>query len=115
MSSADEHTDSVTDVTRDQASVRRAPRYARFLGFGVILGVIVAAILTFAFPENNEFDRGQVFGFLLLVCGTAGFALGAIVALVLDRVFARRARGVSVEHESTHPGAQPETPPIEAP
>jgi hypothetical protein len=97
-----------TEVTSDTVTVRRAPRYGRFILLGVIVGAIVALILTFAFsgqpdPEAaRPFDRGQVFGFLLLLCGTIGAALGAVVALLLDRSSARRARAVSVEHESTH-------------
>ncbi|WP_254431212.1 hypothetical protein [Agromyces sp. Marseille-P2726] len=97
-----------TDVTSDTVTVRRAPRYGRFILLGVIVGAIVALILTFAFTgqpvegELVQFDKGQVFGFLLLVCGTIGAALGAVVALLIDRSSARRARSVAVEHESTH-------------
>lgn len=91
-----------TDVTRDTVTVRRAPRYPRFIALGAVVGVIAALILTFAFPDNEEFDKGQVFGFLLLVCGTIGVALGAVVALVIDRVTSRRAASVAVEHETTH-------------
>jgi uncharacterized membrane protein YdjX (TVP38/TMEM64 family) len=98
-----------TDVTSDTVTVRRAPRYGTFIALGAVLGAVVALILTFAFSgqpaiegELIEFDKGQVFGFLLLVCGTVGAALGAVVALVIDRTTARRARSVSVEHESTH-------------
>jgi len=96
-------------VTRDRAVVRRAPRYGRFITLGALVGAVVALILTFAFsgqPEQPEvalgFDRGQVFGFLLLLCATVGAALGAAVALLIDRVSARRARSVAVVHESTH-------------
>lgn len=98
-----------TDVTSDTVTVRRAPRYGRFITLGAVVGVVVALILTFAFsgqpaqPElARDFDRGQVFGFLLLVCGTIGAALGAVVALLIDRATARRARSVTVMHESTH-------------
>jgi len=91
-----------TDVTSDAVTVRRSPRYGSFLLLGAALGVLVALILTFAFPENDEFDRGQVFGFLLLWCGAGGLALGGIAALVIDRVLSKR-RGTAVaEHESTH-------------
>ncbi|GAA1061644.1 hypothetical protein [Agromyces bracchium] len=91
-----------TEVTSDAVTVRRSPRYGSFLLLGAALGVLVALILTFAFPENDQFDRGQVFGFLLLWCGAGGLALGGVVALVIDRVLAKR-RGTAVaEHESTH-------------
>lgn len=91
-----------TEVTNDAVTVRRAPRYGRFLTLGGILGAIVALILTVAFPDNPEFDKGQVFGFLLLACGAIGVALGALVALLLDRSLAKRAGSAVAEHESTH-------------
>ncbi|WP_229275989.1 hypothetical protein [Agromyces kandeliae] len=91
-----------TDLTSDAVTVRRSPRYGSFLLLGAALGVLVALILTFAFPENDQFDRGQVFGFLLLWCGAGGLALGGVAALVIDRVLSKR-RGTAVaEHESTH-------------
>lgn len=98
-----------TDVTSDTVTVRRAPRYGTFIALGAVVGAVVALILTFTFSgepaiegELIEFDKGQVFGFLLLVCATIGAALGAVVALIIDRTTARRARTVTVEHSSTH-------------
>lgn len=106
---AAEHVEPVeTEVTSDTVMVRRVPRYGRFITLGAILGAIVALILTFAFdgqaPENElvQFDKGQVFGFLLLICAAVGVGLGAVVALVVDRVLARRAEAGIAEHESTH-------------
>lgn len=92
----------VTEVTEDEVVVRRAPRYGRFLLIGFVLGAITALVLTFAFPDNPDFDRGQVFGFLLLGFGAAGIALAALVALILDRVFSKRTRSAIAEHEATH-------------
>ncbi|WP_235825159.1 potassium transporter Trk [Agromyces badenianii] len=92
-----------TEVARDTVTVRRAPKYSRFLTLGALLGAVVALILTVAFPDNDEFDKGQVFGFLLLACATVGVALGAVVALLIDRASARRAKAVTAEHETIHP------------
>ena len=92
-----------TEVERDTVTVRRAPRYSRFMTLGALVGAVVALILTMSFPANDEFDRGQVFGFLLLACATIGLALGALVALLIDRATARRAKSVTVEHETIHP------------
>ena len=92
-----------TEVERDTMTVRRAPRYSRFMTLGALVGAVVALILTMSFPANDEFDRGQVFGFLLLACATIGLALGALVALLIDRATARRAKSVTVEHETIHP------------
>ncbi|WP_350348704.1 hypothetical protein ABIQ69_01880 [Agromyces sp. G08B096] len=91
-----------SDVTDEAVTVRRAPRYGRFMVLGAALGVVLALILTFAFPESDEFDRGQVFGFLLLGLGAIGVAFGALVALLFDRVLAGRAGTAIAEHESSH-------------
>lgn len=91
-----------TEVTSDAVTVRRAPRYPAFILAGVALGVLVALALTFAFPENAEFDRGQVFGFLLLWTGAIGAAIGGVVALLVDRMLAKRGRAAVAEHEATH-------------
>ncbi len=97
-----------TEVTSDAVMVRRAPCYGRFITLGALVGAVVALILTFAFsgepPEGQlvEFDKGQIFGFLLLICATVGAALGALTALLLDRALARRAAAAIAEHESTH-------------
>lgn len=91
-----------TEVTGETVNVRRAPRYGRFILLGVALGVVLALILTFAFPENPEFDRGQVFGFLLLGLGALGVAFGAAVALIFDRVLSNKSGLAIAEHEQTH-------------
>ncbi|WP_285115289.1 MFS transporter [Leifsonia sp. fls2-241-R2A-40a] len=84
-------------VTPAEVSVRRSPRYFRFMITGAVLFGIIALILTFSFPENPTYDRGSVFGFLLAVCATIGVAVGAVVALLLDRATARRARSVQAD------------------
>ena len=98
-----------TDVSDDVVTVRRAPRYGRFITLGALVGALVALLLTFAIsgqPAQPElelgFDRGPVFGFLLLLCATIGAALGAVAALLIDRGSAKRAKSVLVVHESTH-------------
>lgn len=88
--------DSAT-VTEAVVRVHRSPRYFRFMLSGAILLAIVALVLTFAFPENPTYDRGSVFGFLLAVGVTFGVALGAAVALVVDRASSRRARAVQAD------------------
>ncbi|GLI27572.1 hypothetical protein ARHIZOSPH14_18140 [Agromyces rhizosphaerae] len=91
------------EVTRDEVTVRRSPRYPRFLVLGGAVGALLALILTFAFPAVEQFDKGQIFGFLLLVLGAMGVALGAVLALVIDRVMAGHVRTVVAEHEQVHP------------
>jgi len=91
------------------ARVRRAPRYAVFMGLGAILGILVALILTFAFDGSGEsvstgvvYSPMQVFGFLSLIFVAVGVVVGGVVALILDRVMSRRARDVVVDRERSH-------------
>ncbi|GAA1829167.1 hypothetical protein [Agromyces salentinus] len=98
-----------TEVTSDTVTVRRAPRYGRFMTLGAALGAVVALVLTLSFTPNPTmlqqqlgFDSGQVFGFLLLIFGSVGLAIGAVVALAFDRSLAKRAASVAVEHEVAH-------------
>ncbi|MCU1475682.1 MAG: hypothetical protein JWQ64_375 [Subtercola sp.] len=84
-------------VGDDSVTIHRAPRYFRFMIAGAVAGLIVALILTFAFPEPEGFDFSQVFGFLALFFIVFGFAVGAIVALLIDRGSRRAARTISME------------------
>jgi hypothetical protein len=90
-----------TEVVR----LRRAPKVIVFLVLGAAVGVFVAMILTFAFGDGVDtsvvtgvtYTQGQVFGFLALICGIVGIALGGAVAIVLDRRSRRQARDVTVD------------------
>ena len=84
-------------VTAAEVRVHRSPRYFRFMLTGAIVFGVIALILTFAFPANPTYDRGQVFGFLLAICATIGVAVGALVALLIDRAVTRRARTVQAD------------------
>lgn len=87
--------------------VRRAPKYSVFLAAGAALGILFAMILTFVYngtaatsPNTGlVYSQTQVFGFLALICITVGVALGGIVALILDRMLAKRSREVVVDRE----------------
>jgi hypothetical protein len=84
---------------RETVRVRRAPRLANFVIAGAIVGVIVALVLTFAFPLDGDFGAAQVFGFLLLASVPVFGVIGVAIALVLDRVSRRRAREAEIEIE----------------
>jgi hypothetical protein len=88
-----------TDAAKTDASgqthevlVVHAPRYVRFIILGGIVGLLATLILTVSFPEQPGFSTAQVFGFLGLALVTVGVALGAAVAIVIDRMATRRAR-----------------------
>lgn len=91
-------------------TVRRSPRYLRFFLVGIILGVLVALILTFSFPADPQFSQTQVFGFLVLFTGTLGGTLGLIFALVVDRVYSRHVIQATAEHTSVNEAPASEAP-----
>lgn len=89
-----------------EATVRRVPRYGVFMGIGVVLGIIVAGILTMVgnYEPSQALDviypPSQVFGFALLWTAPIGLALGGVAALVLERVARRHERVVRVDRET---------------
>ena len=98
----------------ESVRVRRAPKISVFLALGAAAGIIVALILTFAFGGASDespntglvYTQGQVFGFLALVGITVGVAVGAVIALILDRRSSRHTREVQVDHSTVHTDEQ---------
>lgn len=82
---------------RRQVTVRRAPKYVPFLILGALVGVGVAAFLAYGLPGDESWDPSTVFGFFLTLCAAGGAVLGAVVALILDRLSVRRAKRAVVE------------------
>lgn len=78
-------------------TVRRAPKFVPFMGLGGVLGIIVAAFVAYGIPGDQSFDTGAVFGFFLVSFAAGGVLLGAIAALVLDKVSVRRSQRAVVE------------------
>lgn len=83
--------------TRTTVAVRRSPKYARLIILGALVGLIAAMILTFAFPESEEFSQGQVFGFLALICAAIGVALFGLIAIILDKTVGAKTRQVAAD------------------
>ncbi|QAY59858.1 potassium transporter Trk [Microbacterium protaetiae] len=95
----------------ETVSVRRAPKMIVFLVLGAAVGIAVAVILTYGFGVFDEsgseqsaysavsYTSGQIFGFLALICGVVGVAVGGVVALILERTVGRRTRQVQVDRE----------------
>lgn len=98
-----------TVYSSGKVSVRRSPRYWRFLIIGVFVGIIAALILTFAFPANPDFSLTQVFGFLLLVCGVVFGALALFIGLLIDRSMTKRMKIVAADRVDVHPAGTPTT------
>ena len=98
---------------RRSVTVRRAPKYVPFLIAGGLLGVVVAAVIAYGVPtEDQGYDANSVFGFFLTFCIAGGAILGAVVALVLDRLSVRRAERAVVE---SVPDSVPDTDADERP
>ncbi|TXN30513.1 hypothetical protein FVP33_10815 [Lacisediminihabitans profunda] len=95
--------------------IRRAPRYPIFLILGGGLGAIVTFVLTALFPVDPAVGFGALFGYFALYGVPAGVLVGAIVAIVLDRVSSRRARSVVVEHTAVDPLPAPDEPAADEP
>jgi hypothetical protein len=93
---------------RREVSVRRAPKYVPFLILGGLLGFALAAVLAYGVPGDESYDAGTVFGFFLVPCAAGGAILGAVVALLLDRLSVRRAQRAVVE---AVPDSVPDTGP----
>ena len=74
--------------------VRRSPRYVRFIVVGAVVAILATLVLTFVFPEQPNYSRAQVFGFVGIILVTVFVGLAAAIAVVVDRVSSRRARTI---------------------
>ena len=89
--------------------VHATPRYGRFLGIGVVAGLVVAAVLVWlsgmADSAGGPLSTGasgllRVFAVYAAACVGAGLVIMGTLALVLGRVGARRARFAHAEHDT---------------
>jgi hypothetical protein len=85
--------------------VRRSPRIGVFLTLGVLVGVVVAVLITLLTPADGQYPTSQVLGFTVLICAPAGAALGGLVAVALDGIASRRALVLEAERVETAPHA----------
>jgi LPS O-antigen subunit length determinant protein (WzzB/FepE family) len=76
--------------------IRRAPKFSVFLVLGAVVGIFVALLLTASFPIDPKVGFGPIFGYFAIYGLVGGVLIGAIVALIFDRVLARRAKTVTV-------------------
>lgn len=74
--------------------LRRSVRYGRLLIGGAVLGALVTSLITIftPIPEGALYTLGQITGFMLLIGGVIGLAIGGLLALLLTLV-ARRQHG----------------------
>ena len=86
-----------------EVTVRRIPRYSRFLIIGAGLGAVATFILTASFPSDPTVGFGALFGYFLLFGVPAGAVIGAVVAILLDIGLTRRARTGLAERTTVDP------------
>lgn len=103
----DEH---VVDQEFLAVVVHSSPRYGRFLGIGVALGLVIAAVLTFVAGINDDpggpLSTGaggvlRVFALYAAVWVAVGLVVMGVLAMLLDRAPLKRAKAAHAEHETT--------------
>ncbi|MFJ4295017.1 hypothetical protein [Curtobacterium sp. NPDC089689] len=99
--------------TSDEVTIRRAPKFGVFIVGGAVLGFLVTLVVVSATMNLDRGDHqetasfGSLVGYFSLWGVTIGAFVGAVVAVVLDRVFARRAAALTAERVDVEPA--PET------
>jgi hypothetical protein len=78
---------SAPEIARlaDAGARRRAPRYGRFIGVGVLVGAVLAAAVALLGPRGDVLGPDAVFLLLFLAFGGAGGLLGGLAAVIADR------------------------------
>lgn len=103
----DEH---VVDQEFLAVVVHSSPRYGRFLGIGVALGLVIAAVLTFIAGITDDpggpLSTGaggvlRVFALYAAVCVAVGLVVMGVLAMLLDRASLKRAKAAHAEHATT--------------
>ena len=87
----------MSEPKTEQVTVRRAPKVPVFMILGGALGAIATLVLTSLYPVDPTVGFAASFAYFCLFGIPAGVVLGALVALIIDRVSIRRARSASVE------------------
>jgi len=91
----DPETRATTSET--QARIRRAPKYPAFIIVGGGLGAIGTFIATMLFEPDPAVGYGPLLGYFALYGVTGGVVIGALLALLVDRISLRRAKETTLE------------------
>ncbi len=62
----------------------RYPRYGRFVGVGVVLGIVLAAVAALTSAPSRQYTDMQAFGYLAVLFAMVGGVLGAGVAVAIE-------------------------------
>jgi len=115
----DDSTSPASSSSTHDVVVRRSPRYVRFIVVGAVVAILATLVLTFVFPEQPNYSRAQVFGFVGIILVTVFVGLAAAIAVVVDRISSRRARTIvmttseRVEAPAEQNSAVEETAPVD--
>lgn len=90
----DEHGPTAVTTT-----VRRGVNMRAWIFLGIALGVILAFVLTYSFPEHPDFSRGQVLGFMLVFVTALTTVIVAGIAAIIDAIIGRRTRNITLTRE----------------
>ena len=88
--------------TEVPVELQRTVRIGRILVVCIGIGMIIAALASMSFPiaEEDQYTMAQIVGFMMLVGGTFGLAIGGTISLILTRVAKRtRGRGVAIQSD----------------
>ena len=102
----DEH---VVDQEVLPVVVHSSPRYGRFLGIGIVFGLLAGAVLTLLSgidDPGGPLSTGasgvlRVFAIYAAACVGIGLVVMGLLAVALDRRSLRRARAAHAEHATT--------------
>jgi len=82
----------VETQTTHEVGLVRTVRYGPILGGSAALFALLGFLISFFFPveEGADYTVGQVAGFMLVVGAAIGLGIGALLALLLNRIARRR-------------------------
>jgi hypothetical protein len=72
------------------SSTRRGPNFSRFIATGAILGFVVGSAAAFLGERAPGYGEGAAVAYLGVFGAAIGAMLGAVVAVVLDRLMSGR-------------------------
>lgn len=88
-------------TSADEVTIRRAPKFGVFIVGGAVLGFLVTlVVITLTMNLGGRRDDtsfGSLVGYFSLWGVTIGAFVGAVIAIVLDRVYARRSARLTAE------------------